>query len=96
MEDYLREEGDPELELEEDFIYLDDWENHRKDVIVVSNEEKDNVHTMRWEVYMRDKEELKNKHFSVAVPNMKGGNIVWTCFKDNITGEKEEYKEIGL
>ena len=26
----------------------------------------------------------------------KGGNIVWTCVKDNITEENEYYKSIGL
>ena len=26
----------------------------------------------------------------------KGGNIVWDCVKDNITKEKEDYKDIGL
>ena len=27
---------------------------------------------------------------------MKGGNIVWTCVKDNIIKENEDYKAIGL
>ena len=27
---------------------------------------------------------------------LKGGGIVWTCVKDNIIDEKEDYKDIGL
>ena len=43
---------------------------------------------------MKYKEELINSTFSVAVPCMKGGDILWTCGKDNIIREKEEYKTI--
>ena len=32
----------------------------------------------------------------VSVPNPKGGTIVWTCVKDHVIDEKEDYKEIGL
>ena len=32
----------------------------------------------------------------VSVPHPKGGVIVWTCVKDHIIDEKEEYKDIGL
>ena len=28
--------------------------------------------------------------------NMKWGNIVWTCVKENIIKENEDYKAIGL
>ena len=34
--------------------------------------------------------------FLVLVPNPKGGAIVWTCVKDHIIDEKEDYKHIGL
>ena len=32
--------------------------------------------------------------FLVAVTHSKGGNIIWTCVKDNIIEEKEEYEAI--
>ena len=32
----------------------------------------------------------------MSVPHLKGGAIVWTCGKDNIIGEKEYCKDIGL
>ena len=45
---------------------------------------------------MKDKEELIKRDFLVVVPHPKGRNIVWTCVGDNIVGEKEEYKFVGL
>ena len=30
------------------------------------------------------------------MPHPKGGKIVWTCVKDPVIEEKEDYKEIGL
>ena len=36
------------------------------------------------------------RDFSVSVPHPKGGAIVWTCVKDHIIDEKEDYKDIGL
>ena len=32
----------------------------------------------------------------MSVTHQKGGNIVWTCAKDNIIEEKEDYEAIGL
>ena len=32
----------------------------------------------------------------MAVPHLKGGNIVWTCAKDNIIKENEDCKAIEL
>ena len=32
----------------------------------------------------------------VSGPNPKGGNLVWTCVKDNIIEEKDQYEAIGL
>ena len=34
--------------------------------------------------------------FPVSVPHPNGGTIFWTCVKDHIIDEKEDYKEIGL
>ena len=32
----------------------------------------------------------------MSVTHPKGGNIVWTCVKDNIIEEKEDYEAIGI
>ena len=45
---------------------------------------------------MEEKEELITRGFSVSVPHPKGGTIVWTCVKDHVIDEKEDYKEIRL
>ena len=37
-----------------------------------------------------------NRDFFVAVPHPKGGNIFWTCVKDNNIKYKDKYKGIGL
>ena len=33
--------------------------------------------------------------FLVSVPHPKGGTIFFTCVKDHIINEKEDYKDIG-
>ena len=32
----------------------------------------------------------------MSVPHPKRGAFVWTCVKDNIIDEKDDYKDIGL
>ena len=32
----------------------------------------------------------------MSITHPKGGSIVWTCVKDNIIDEKEDYKYIRL
>ena len=54
------------------------------------------IHALIWNVYVKDKEELITRAFLVSVPHTKGGTIVWTCVKDHVIDEKEDYKEIGL
>ena len=59
-------------------------------------DDKRRIHALRWEVYVKEKEELINRDFLVSVPHPNGGNIVWTCVKDHIIYEKEQYEAIGL
>ena len=70
-------------------------EYHWRDV----DEEGDNmekIYALRWEVYVKKKEDLIKREFLVSVPHPKGGAIVWTFVKDHIIDEKEYYKDIGL
>ena len=32
----------------------------------------------------------------MSIPHPKGGGIVWTCTKDHIIDEKDQYKSIGI
>ena len=70
-------------------------EEHRRDV-VGEGDDKNKIHALRLEVYVKKKDYLIKREFSVSVPHPKGGDIVWTCVKDHIIDEKEDYKSIGL
>ena len=50
--------------------------------------------SLRWEIYVKEKGGLIKRDFLVSVPHLKGGNIVWTCVKEHIIDEKEQYKYI--
>ena len=49
-------------------------EDHWRDV-AEEDENKNNIHTLRWEVYVRDKEDLIKKEFLVSVTHPKGGQL---------------------
>ena len=70
-------------------------EEHWRDVAEEA-ENKKKINEQRWEVYVKDKDGLIKREFSVSVPHPKGGGVVWTCVKDHIIDEKEDHKEIGL
>ena len=48
LEYQSREERYPDLELEEDILFLDYRENYLKYVIVEKNKEKEKVNSIRW------------------------------------------------
>ena len=70
------------------------WENWRD--VAKDDQDGSDIHTLRWDVYTKYKEDLIKREFFVYIIHPKGGNIVWTCVKDNIVKEKEAYKAIGL
>ena len=95
LEDQVTEERDPDLNEEEDIRLDAIREEHWRDF----SDEGDNnnkIHVLRWQVYVKDKEGLIKREFSVSVPHPKGGATVWTCVKDHIIDEKEDYKDIVL
>ena len=94
-EDQGAEEIYPDLNEEEDIRLDEIREEHWKDVSE-EVEYKKKIHYLRWKVYVKLKEELIKREFSVSVPHTKGGEIVWTCVKNHIIDEKEDYKDIGL
>ena len=59
-------------------------------------DDKKNIHAFSWELYTKENEDLINREFLVSVPHTKGGNIVWTCVKDNTIKEKEKCKAIRI
>ena len=65
------------------------WEVHWRDLAEESNDKK-KIHRLRWCVYVKEKEGLITRSFSVSVTHPKGGKILWTCVKDHIIEEQED------
>ena len=89
------EERDPDLDEMDDIRFEKIREDHWRDQAEESDDKK-KIHVLRWCVYVKEKEELITRSSSVSVPHPKGGKIVWTCVKDHVIEEKEDYKNIGL
>ena len=94
-EEKVAEERDTNLSEKEDIRQDEIQEDHWRDISDEGDDKKD-IHALRWEVYVKEKQELIKREFLVSVPHPKGGAIVWTCVKDHIIDEKEDYKQIGL
>ena len=74
-EDQVTEERDTDLNEEED-VRLDAFrEDHWRDV-AEEGENKKKVNALRWEVYIKEKEELINREFLVPVQHPKRGKCV--------------------
>ena len=71
-EDQVAEERDPDLNEKEDIRLDEIREDHWMDVAKESDGKK-KIHSLRWEVYVKEKEELIKRDFSVSVPHPKGG-----------------------
>ena len=83
LEEQVLEDRDPDLNEEENIRIEESRGGHWGDVSEYG-EDKSNMHSLRWFVYTVYKEELIKRCFSMSVPHPKGGNIFWTCVKDNI------------
>ena len=74
-EEQVVEERDPDLNEMEDIRFDEIWEDHWRDLAEESND-KNNIHALRWCVYVKEKEELITRSFSVSVPHPKGGKKI--------------------
>ena len=81
------EERDPDLNDMKDIRFDENWEDNWRDLAEENNDKK-KVHALRWNVDIKEKEELIMRAFSVSVPHPKGGTIIWACVKDHIIDEK--------
>ena len=70
-------------------------DDHWRDV-AEEGEDKEKIHALRSEIYVKAEKKLRKRYFLVSVPHTKGGNIVWTCVNDHIIDEKEQYEAIGI
>ena len=73
----MAKERDPDLN-EEEYIRLDEIrEEHWRDVAYESDDKK-NIHALKWEVYVQEKEELI-KSFFVSVTHPRGEGCLDLC-----------------
>ena len=89
------EEGDPDLNEMEDIRFDEIREDRWRDLAEEKNDKK-KIHALRWNVYVKEQEEIITRALLVSVPHPKGGTIVWTCVKDHVIDEKEDHKDIGI
>ena len=94
-EEHVVEERDPDLNNMKEDRFDKIREDHWRD-LAEENDDKKKIHALIWNVYVKEKEEIIMRSFMVSVSHTKGGKIVWTCVKDHIIDEKEDYKEIRL
>ena len=80
---------------EEDIRTEESREDHWR-YVSEDDDDKKKIHALIWYFYTKENEELIKREFLVSVSHPKGGNIVWTCVKDHIIKEKDQYRTIGL
>ena len=88
-EDQVAEERDPDLNQEED-IRLDEIREEHWRYVAEEGDDNKKIHALRWDVYVKQKEDLIKREFSVLVPHPKGGTIFLTFVKDHIIDENED------
>ena len=76
LEEKVMEEGESELDMEEDIRILDNMEENWKGVVDYNKKDRSKVNSLRWDKYMKDKEEFIKKKLLAVVPHQKGGNII--------------------
>ena len=78
---------DSDLNDMEDIRFNKIREDHWRD-LVEEKYDKKRIHALRWNVYVKEKEELIMRVFSVSVPHPKSETIVWTYVKEHVIYEK--------
>ena len=68
----MAEERDPEQNEEEETRLDEIREDHWRD-IAEEGDDKNKIHALMWEVYVKENEELIKREFLVSVPHPKGG-----------------------
>ena len=89
-EEQVVEERDPDLNEMEDIRFDEIREDNWRD-IAEDYDDKKKIHVLRWNVYVKEKEELITREFSVSVPHSKGKTIFCTCVrKRRVGGNKRD------
>ena len=75
LEEKVAEERDTNLSEKEDIRQDEIQEDHWRDISDEGDDKKD-IHALRWEVYVKDKQELIKREFLVSVPHPIG-DVLW-------------------
>ena len=75
LEDQVTEEIDPDLNEKED-IRLDGIREENCRDVAEEGDVKKKIHDLRWEVCIKEKEELIKRNVLVSVPHTKGGKFL--------------------
>ena len=75
LDEQMSEERDPDLNDEEDIIIDEIREEHWRDVSQEGKYKK-KTHDLRWEIYVKEQEELIYRKNLVSVSHSKGGEII--------------------
>ena len=70
----MAEERYPELNEKEEIRSDKIQEDHWRD-IAEENDDKKEINALRWDVYVKDKDELITREFLVSVPHPEGRTI---------------------
>ena len=98
VEEQVSEERDTYLNEEEDIIMDDSREEHWRDVAEEGGDKKE-IRELRWEVYVKEKEELIKRDFLVSIPYLKGGGIfglVWSILSWRESSNTKLLDYVGL
>ena len=68
------EERDPDLNKMEDIRFDEIREDHWRD-IAKENDDRKKIHALSWNVYVKEKEGLIMREFSVSLPHPKGRQL---------------------
>ena len=74
LEDHVVEDRYPDLNEEEDIRLDAIREEHWRD-FAEECDDKRRIHALRWEVYIKDKENLIKREFLVSVPHLKRSGL---------------------
>ena len=74
LEEQVSEERYPDLNEEEDIRMKDSGEEHCRGV-AEDGKDTSKIHSLRWDVYTREKEDLIKREFLESVPHPKGESL---------------------
>ena len=95
LEGQVSEEKYPDLNEQQDIIMEDSRQDNCRDV-AEDGEDKMKIHSLRWDIYTRQKQDLIKREFLVSVPHPKGGGRCLDLCEGSHHRGKDQYEAIRL